>query len=142
MKHMRSMHSDPRRGCVRAPAWAALAVAIVVAGCSRGPGSIAEGTVTIAGKPVESGWIRFAPANGDGPTAGAAIEQGRYHTALRPGPMRVSLQGYEKVGEERPYGDPNAPLLPIMKPLLASENLGPAGEKTIEPGRNMLDFDL
>lgn len=56
--------------------------------------------------------------------------------------MQVSLQGYKKVGEERPAYDPTGPLLPIMEPLLPSDDLGPAGAKTLVPGRNTLDFAL
>jgi hypothetical protein len=145
---MRSTPSD------RSPwpaAWPRVATAIVVVsaatigvaapGCGSSTTTV-EGLVTIGGRPVETGWIRFNPAAGDGPTAGAAIKQGRYRAAVVPGGVRVSLQGYQQVGEERPHGDPSAPLVPIMEPLLPSDDLGPVGEKTLAPGRNTLDFAL
>lgn len=141
MKQLRSMRSDLSHGICRAPAWAAFVAAVIV-GCGRGPGATVEGQVTIDGKPIENGWIRFAPAKGDGRTTGSVIQQGRYWAAVTQGPVRVSVQGYVKVGEERPHGDQSAPLLPIMKPLLTQEDLGPVGEKTIESGRNTLDFAL
>lgn len=122
--------------------WLFAAAVTVAGGCSRGPAATVEGAVTIGGTPVESGWIRFTPAAGDGPTAGGPIEQGRYRAAAAPGRVRVSLQGYKQVGEERPRGDPTGPLLPIMEPLLPSDDLGPAGEKTLAPGRNTIDFAL
>ena len=140
--------SDPAAGDRPPPCWPIAAgwlitiAAIAAGGCGRGPGATVEGLVTIGGKPVETGYIRFAPAAGDGPTEGSTIEQGRYRAAVVPGRVQVSLQGYRQVGEERPAYDPTGPLLPIMEPLLPSDDLGPAGEKSLNPGRNTLDFAL
>ena len=142
------MSSDPAAGDRPPPCWSIAAgwlitiAALTAEGCGRGPGATVEGLVTIGGKPVETGYIRFAPAAGDGPTAGGTIEQGRYRVAVPPGRVHVSLQGYKQVGEERPAYDPTGPLLPIMEPLLPSADIGPAGEKTLAPGRNTLDFAL
>ncbi|NQW47177.1 MAG: hypothetical protein HQ464_05345 [Planctomycetes bacterium] len=123
-----------------AAGWLITIAAIAAGGCGRGPGATVEGLVTIGGKPVETGYIRFAPAADDGPTAGSTIDQGRYRAAVAPGRVQVSLQGYKKVGEERPGYDPTGPLIPIMKPLLPSDDLGPAGVKSLNAGRNTLDF--
>jgi len=137
------MAGHQRRPCGTAAAgWLIAIVALAAGGCGRGPGAIVEGLVTIGGKPVETGWIRFTPAAGDGPTAGSTIDQGRYKAAVTPGLVKVSLQGYKQVGEERPGYDPTGPLVPIMEPLMTSDDLGPAGEKTLAPGRNTLDFAL
>jgi hypothetical protein len=125
-----------------AAGWLIAIVALAAGGCGRGPATTVEGLVTIGGKPVETGWIRFAPAVGDGPTAGGTIEQGRYKVVVTPGSVKVSLQGYKQVGEERPGYDPTGPLVPIMEPLLPSDDLGPAGDKSLGTGRNTLDFAL
>lgn len=96
----------------------------------------------IGGQPVEHGWIRFESLAGDGPTAGGDIEHGRYRTALAPGRFRVAVQGYKKVGEERIHGQPSAAPRFIMEPILPEPGSANAGEKTIAPGRNTIDFLL
>jgi hypothetical protein len=96
--------------------------------------------VTIDGKPVDSGMIRFLSPNGSGPTFGAAIASGRYRAVAAPGSVLVEIQGFRTVREVRPSPDPAAPAVPIIEPLLPSDR-SPI-KRTLAPGRNTLDFAL
>lgn len=60
-----------------------------------------SGTVTLDGKPLETGSILFTP-EGLGPTAGGEIENGRYDLSRElgpsPGPYRVQIQSWRPAG--------------------------------------------
>lgn len=87
------------------------AYAACVAGCSPGTGELTvTGTVTLDGAPLKSGQIRFVSADGQGPTAGAVIADGKYSTVLAPGEKLVEIRAAAE-GPARPmYGEaPAAP---------------------------------
>ena len=67
----------------------------LLAGC--GGSDAIEGIITFDGKPMASGSIRLTPIEG-GPTAGAAIEDGKYSIEnLAPGRYKADIVGFEKV---------------------------------------------
>ena len=78
---------------------AALAVAAV--GCSnRNP--ILSGTITLDGKPLESGTVQTIPMAGDGQTAATAIgTDGRYKVSVSPTKLRLVVNSMRKVGERK-----------------------------------------
>src|SRR5438309_491715 len=60
-------------------------------GCSGGQATV-TGTVTYDGKEVANGTISFYPVDGEGPTAGGMIKNGKYTvTNLTPGKKRVEI---------------------------------------------------
>ena len=73
--------------------WASMsAMAIlIVSGCSAKTGperATVSGTVTFDGEPLETGLIAFIPDGAtQGPTAGAAIQKGKYATPAGTGPV-------------------------------------------------------
>jgi hypothetical protein len=82
-------------------AFALLLLALV--GCSRDGRLSASGTVTLDGKPLESGVISFRPAaGGAGHSAGGQIEKGGFHLAaahgLTPGKYLVTIQSFKLTG--------------------------------------------
>jgi hypothetical protein len=82
-------------------AFAFLLLALV--GCSRDGRLAANGTITLDGKPLESGAITFQPAaGGSGHSAGGQIENGQFHLAaehgLEPGNYSVVVQTFRLTG--------------------------------------------
>ena len=68
-----------------------------LAGCG-GPGVCeVSGTVTYDGQPVKQGGITFTPSDGNSPTAGATIKDGRYTCKLTPGEHMVAIHGSNAV---------------------------------------------
>ena len=72
-------------------------------GCSFDGRMAASGTVTLDGKPLESGLITFLPAPGsDGHSAGGQITNGEFHLpadhGLKPGKYLVTIQSFKPTG--------------------------------------------
>jgi hypothetical protein len=73
-----------------------LLLASALAGCSSR--TSVSGSVTYLDRPVENGWIVFQPADGQGPSAGAPIEGGRFHVdEVTPGAKIVQIAGVKAV---------------------------------------------
>jgi len=92
------------------------ATAAACAGCNRSARLPVSGTVTVDGQPLASGEIAFAPAApGQGNTAGAAIERGKYSISaeqgLLPGDYKVSIHAFRGTGKKNwdGMGEPTAP---------------------------------
>jgi hypothetical protein len=80
-------------------AWGIALMACLV-GCGHGDGLLViSGTVSYDGKPLEKGLINFIPADGKGPTAAAAIADGKYSVKIAPGKKQVRIEGYKVLGE-------------------------------------------
>jgi len=95
---------------------AGLIAAAAFAGRNRSTRLPVSGTVTIDGQPLASGEIAFAPASpGQGSSAGAAIERGKYSISadkgLLPGDYKVSIHAFRGTGKKTwdGMGEPTAP---------------------------------
>jgi len=117
--------------------------AIALTGCDSGPSTV-SGTVTVDGKPLENGAISFLPSAGEGPTAGTSIKAGKYTAEVPPGSKRVEITGYEVIGQEPAYGDPNGPMKDKTKSVVPPKfNQQSTLTADIKPGANdNLNFDL
>jgi hypothetical protein len=115
-----------------------LAVAAVgLAGCGSGKVKIG-GEVTVAGEPVVQGTIRFAPADGNGPTDGATIDQGRYTAEVLRGAKTVQIEAFKKVGEApHDRNDPSSPILPVYETLTKHETT-----TEVTGASDSLNFDI
>src|SRR5262245_45567977 len=82
-------------------AWCWFAGGLLLCGCAGSEVS-SSGTVTLDGKPLADGDIRFIPIEGtSGPDAGAEIKDGKYNafqTGLAGGKYRVSIAGHKESG--------------------------------------------
>lgn len=66
-----------------------------IAGC--GHTTVATGQVTVDGQPLSRGNIVFQPADGNGPSQGAAVTEGRYRVEVAPGAKIVQITGMRKL---------------------------------------------
>jgi hypothetical protein len=102
--------------------WAVLLVVSMLSGCSGERKVKVGGAVTVGGEPVVQGTIRFAPADGVGPTDGAAIDAGRYSAEITMGAKTVQIEAFKKVGEApHDRNDPSSPILPVYESLTKHE---------------------
>jgi len=85
-------------------AWA-LSVVFVVGCSSESPTGVVKGQVTIDGRPLAAGLIRFVPADGKSQTADGTIADGKFSTAVPLGDMRVEISAPKVVGKMRMYPD-------------------------------------
>lgn len=72
---------------------------VIPSGCGGGgEGVTVSGTVTYDGKPVPSGHVTLAPADGKGPSFGGDIHDGRFTIrGVLPGEKIVSVTGGETI---------------------------------------------
>jgi hypothetical protein len=77
---------------VRAACLVLLCALALVAGCQRGPevGTV-KGTITLDGKPVEGGIVRFVPADGNSQPADCVITGGAYTVTMPLGEKKVEI---------------------------------------------------
>ena len=65
------------RAIVTWPCYPICVVLLACCGCSDGK-VIVRGTVTVDGQPIDEGMISLEPADGQGPTTGGIIKEGKY----------------------------------------------------------------
>src|SRR5262245_31539415 len=92
----------------------------VAAGCSGSGPRMGEvtGSVTVDGKPAESGAISFFPLDGKSPTAGGMIKDGRYTAKVPVGNAKVEIRVPKVVGKKKLYDRPDSPEQPILQEVL------------------------
>lgn len=105
------------------------------------------GNVTVNGEPVVDGAISFFPADGNGPTAGGTITNGRYKIATRYGATvganRVVLTGMKKTGKSVPdSARPGAMREELVQIVPAEWNTNSTQIRELTAGSNELDFDI
>lgn len=94
-------------------------VLLFAAGCSDPPTTAdVTGSVSVDGVPVESGSIGFFPLDGKSPTAGAAIEAGRYTAQVPFGKSKVEIRVSKVVGKKKLYDTADSPVQSIMAEAL------------------------
>jgi hypothetical protein len=120
----------------------AVGFVLSVAGCGNGNRATVEGKVTVGDKPAHGGSIAFIPADGQGPSAGAQIEGGKYAltggNSLLPGEKNVEITVTVKTGKRIAMGRPS-PKGTMVDEVVTFSNR----EKCkITTGQNQIDFDL
>lgn len=120
----------------------ALLAAMTLAGCGFDGRVAVQGTVRLDGRPIERGAIRFLHG-GEGPTASAMIEQGRYQLQTIAGKKKVEIEGYE-IDKHLP-ADPltGAPAHPVWRQMVPSRyNTKSQLQVEIIDRDEPFDFDL
>lgn len=115
-----------------------------------------EGTVTLDSKPLERGFMSWFPLNGEGPTVGADIQNGKYKFSKKNGPVvgeyRVTINGQPvPTGKKKPSAMNPAVMEdvlvdPVPTKYQSNNVMGqttePALKATISTGKNVIDFPL
>ncbi len=114
----------------------------VLCGCGGDALTEIRGTVTVGEKPLVKGRIDFVPVDGQGPTAAAVIEDGKYSLKIVPGQKKVEILGFRQIGEERPWG-PDRPVRIIDEQILpAKYNEKTELTRDVHRGEETYDFSL
>ena len=112
------------------------------------------GSVSYEGQPVESGSITFLPADGQGPSAGAAITGGQYRVdEITPGEKTVQIVGLKEIAfarssaemaqqaeEAARRGTAAAPVEQASE--IPADAEGNNATVEVKPGKQTLDFQL
>ncbi|QEG33935.1 hypothetical protein [Bythopirellula goksoeyrii] len=125
---------------------------ICTIGCDDSPIREISGTVTLDGKPLETGEILFKPLSGStGPTAGSEIENGSYQIPAVTQGLRVGneyqVEITSMVGSGRMSPDPNDPTgqRELLENVIPERyNTSTTLQVTISSDRaaNNIDFEL
>jgi hypothetical protein len=118
---------------------------LLVAGCGSG-NDLAEvsGKVTLKGKPLEGATVEFQPAaKGGSPSSGVTDAEGRYelmHTFETPGAMPG--EHVVSIRTAGTYFDEQGNELERPERVPAKYNDQTELKRSVEPGRNTIDFEL
>lgn len=101
------------------PMVCAACLTLAAVGCS-GDAKLGQvsGTVSLDGRPLAAGLIRFVPVDGQSPTADTAITEGAYSASVPPGEKRVEITSPKVVGKRKAYDTPDSPTIDIVTELL------------------------
>jgi hypothetical protein len=124
-----------------------LIAVLAPAGCSDGlPFGDVRGEVTLDGKPLKEGVVRFAPTDGKTPTASALIADGQFRERVPAGTHRVEIsapklpKGFDSSKQlKRGTVDENVPLEELIP---ARYNARSELTAEVKKGTNDLRFDL
>jgi len=116
---------------------------LLAVGCDGSKFAEVSGTVTVDGTAVETGSITFLPADGQSPTAGGEIKDGKYSVKVPVGQMKVSISVPKVIGKKKIYPTPESPEMPVTKEALP-ERYNEKTELTLEvkSGPNNKDWEL
>jgi hypothetical protein len=123
--------------------------AAVLAGLASGCGGglvAVSGTVTLDGRPADDGSVSFQPADGQGPSAGGSVREGRFEVSpgLTPGTYKVAVRAGLKTGRKIPAGPP-LPAGSTVDEMLSSPAPGQSPAPVlveVKSGGPPLAFDL
>jgi hypothetical protein len=138
------------RNCLALYASLCVGVALVAAGCNRGPANVAAiaGEVKLDGTPIERGTIHFVPTDGvEGSEAGGEILNGRYRLSGKAGVAvgwnRVEISALRKTGKLLPMPFPaqnNKTFEEEVEAVADRYNIESTLRVEIQPGDNTQDF--
>jgi hypothetical protein len=112
-----------------------------IAGCNASGMTTVAGKVTLDGQPIAKGTISLTPEDGLGPTAEASIIDGSFTTQAAPGPKKVQIFGYKKVGEYRIT--PESPLIDKLEQIVPPQfNEQSSLKCEVSSDLKPLEFDL
>jgi hypothetical protein len=130
--------------------WAAWAVALLTAlalaaGCGGGSATgEVTGTVKVDGKaPPPGSSITFFPIDGKSPTAGGAIEDGKYSVRVPVGMAKIEIRVWRPVSKSKEVKAGPGPAGDLVEESLPPKYNDESEERLdVRPGKNLKDFDL
>lgn len=117
---------------------------VIAVGCSKGPptGEV-TGNILVNGVPAETGAISFFPVDGNSPTAGAEITNGKYTATVPVGKVKVEIRVSKAVGQQRLYQTPDSPVQTVWAEILPPKyNEQSILSMEVQEGTNEQDFNL
>src|SRR5262249_56050848 len=112
-------------------------------GCARAGQAPVRGEVTPDGQPLQEGVIRFVPADGQTPTADAAIAAGRFTATVPPGDKRVEISAPKVLGKRKVYDTPDSPWVDEVAELLPQQyNARSELKMTVQRGTQEKRFEV
>lgn len=122
---------------------AVVGAVLSVVGCGNGNLVAVSGDVSVAGKLADGGSISFSPADGQGPSVGTQIKDGKFDMVagkgLPPGPKNVEITAVLKTGKQIEAGPP------IRKGTMVDETKRFSGKETcnvVAGQTNQFNFHL
>jgi len=122
----------------------AIALFVLLAGCSGNRTAQVTGTVSVDGRPLEKGSISFIPADGKGATAGSEIKDGKYTVSkVSPGTVMVQIRYPKVTGKTKLYDTPDSPTRDTLTEGLPKKyNDNTELRFDVQPGKNEKDWEL
>ncbi len=77
-----------------------------------------NGTVTLDGKSLPTGTVRFVPVDGASQTASAMVQEGEFTATVPIGRMRVEFSASKVVGQQKMYNTSDSPEVDMVAELL------------------------
>jgi hypothetical protein len=124
-----------------------LGIVVVALGCSLLPSCSKSnqravyhvtGSVTMGGKPIETGSITFDPADGQGTSAMGGIEKGQFTAEVPPGDKILRISAVRVTDKKDQYGS-----LISESYIPAQYNLNSQLKRTVSPNeKNKFDLSL
>ena len=121
-----------------------LLLALLIVGCGQIKLAEVSGTITYDGEVVEQGSIAFLPLDGNGPSGGSAIKDGKYFAQnVSVGMVKVRILGAKVTGQKRMFDDPNSPLVTTSEQYLPTKyNKETELTYEVKAGSQTNDFNL
>lgn len=99
--------------------------------------------VTVNGQPAATGAVAFSPIDGQSPTSGGKIVDGKYTVKASTGTSRVAIRVPKIVGQRKLYNTADSPVQPLMEETLPAEyNDRTTLTFEVKPGENEHNFEL
>lgn len=142
---MRREEETMRRTTHAVPCLTTVVLCLLLTGCGSEDGlAKVKGKVTLDGQPLEGAVVQFQPTGGNSSSsAGITDSEGRYELMFTfttpgaiPGEHIVSIRTAKSYYEEERCGDEKDERVPTRY------NSRTELSRTVEPGRNTIDFDL
>ena len=119
-------------------------VPALLAGCSgdNAVGTV-SGEVTLDGRPLACGIIRFVPVDGKSPTADAGITDGKFAAAVPVGEVKVEITAPKVVGKHKMYDTADSPQVDAVTELIPPRyNVRSELKMTVRKGSQEKSFPL
>jgi hypothetical protein len=102
-----------------------------------------SGEVTLNGRPLDQGIIRFVPVDGKSPTADAGITKGKFTATVPVGEMKVEITAPKVVGKDRMYDTADSPQVDVVTELIPPRyNVRTELKMTVRNGSQETSFQL
>lgn len=116
---------------------------LAAAGCSSRESDVVSGAVTLDGRPLDQGLIRFIPADGSQKRVEALITAGKFTAAAPLGENRVEISAPKVTGKHKMYDVPDSPVVDMIGELLpARYNIDSELTMTVAGGEQEKSFSL